>query len=177
MKDRSTGGSGSRSGIPPPTTRRTVGGTSRRAATDTTSVASSRRPSSAGLSAPTAPRTGIKRKERDFDNEDAPTAHRDEPSESADETKIDVFVRCRGRNEQEVRENSGIVVTTDGVSGKTVELSAGPDALSKKSYAFDGAFSPMADQQVIFEHVASPVIDEVSQEYRYLMVQRKLGLE
>ncbi|KAI5927952.1 P-loop containing nucleoside triphosphate hydrolase protein [Camillea tinctor] len=108
----------------------------------------------------TASEVGTKRKERDFDDmaSTAPTTnHRD----SSDETKIDVFVRCRGRNEQEVRENSGVVVTTDGMKGKTVELSMGPNALSKKTYSFDGVFSPTADQQLIFDEVVTPILDEV----------------
>jgi kinesin family protein 11 len=81
--------------------------------------------------------------------------------DSSDETKIDVFVRCRGRNEREVRENSGVVVNTNGVKGTTVELSMGPNALSNKTYSFDRVFSPMADQQMIFDDVVLPVLDEV----------------
>lgn len=90
-----------------------------------------------------------KRKERDFDQD------------GGEETNIHVVVRCRGRNEREVRENSGVVVSTDGVKGKTVELSMGPSALSNKTYHFDKVFSPAADQCMVFDEVVVPILDEV----------------
>ena len=92
----------------------------------------------------------MKRKERDFDIE-----------AGDNETNINVVVRCRGRSDREVRENSGVVVTTDGVRGKTVDLSMGSNALSNKSYHFDKVFSPAADQNMIFEEVVAPILDEV----------------
>jgi kinesin family protein 11 len=92
---------------------------------------------------------GTKRKERDFEND-------------ALETNINVVVRCRGRNEREVRENSGVVLNTDGARGKSVELSMGPSALSNKTYHFDKVFSPAADQSMIYDDVVTPILDEVS---------------
>lgn len=92
---------------------------------------------------------GVKRKERDFDQE---------PGE---ETNINVFVRCRGRNDREVKENSGVVVCTNGIKGNSVELSMGPNALSHKTYQFDRVFSPAADQGMIFDEVVTPILDEV----------------
>lgn len=80
----------------------------------------------------------------------------------AEETNINVVVRCRGRNDREVRENSGVVVSTEGVRGTKVELSMGASALSNKTYQFDRVFSPAADQVMIFEHVVEPMLDEVS---------------
>lgn len=93
------------------------------------------------------PNANGKRKERDFEGEE--------------ETNIHVVVRCRGRNEREVRENSGVVLSTDGVQGKNVELSMGPSALSNKTYHFDKVFSPAADQAMIFDDVVTPLLDEV----------------
>lgn len=91
----------------------------------------------------------LKRKEREYDP-------------SVDEgANINVVVRCRGRNDREVRENSGVVVTTDGLRGKSVELSMGPSALSNKTYTFDHVFSPAADQIMIFDEVVTPILDEV----------------
>lgn len=90
---------------------------------------------------------GAKRKEREFEHEE--------------ETNINVVVRCRGRNDREVRENSGVVVSTEGVKGKKVDLSMGPSALSNKSYQFDRVFSPAADQTMIYEDVVEPILDEV----------------
>ena len=78
-----------------------------------------------------------------------------------EETNINVVVRCRGRSDREVRENSGVVVSTDGIRGKKVELSMGASALSNKSYAFDKVFSPAADQGIVFDEVVSPILDEV----------------
>ena len=96
-----------------------------------------------------APRPSpLKRKERDFDTEGG-------------ETNINVVVRCRGRNDREVRENSGVVVSTTGIKGSTVDLSMGANALSNKTYQFDKVFSPAADQGMIFDEVVSPILDEV----------------
>lgn len=98
---------------------------------------------------PTSRHTGgIKRKERDFDT-------------GGEESNIHVVVRCRGRNDREVRENSGVVVSTDGVKGNNVELSMGLSALSNKTYHFDRVFSPAADQAMIYDEVVTPILDEV----------------
>ena len=95
------------------------------------------------------PLNGTKRKERDFDQD------------AGEETNIHVVVRCRGRSDREVRENSGVVVSTNGVKGKNVELSMGPNALSNKTYHFDKVFSPAADQAIVFDDVMSPILEEM----------------
>jgi kinesin family protein 11 len=92
---------------------------------------------------------GTKRKERDFEHDEE------------HETNINVVVRCRGRNEREVRENSGVVLSTEGVKGKSLELSMGPSALSNKTYYFDKVFSSAADQAMIYDDVVTPILDEV----------------
>ena len=61
-----------------------------------------------------------------------------------------------------MKENSGVVLSTDGVRGKNVELSMGPSALSNKTYHFDKVFSPAADQSMMFDDVVTPILDEVS---------------
>lgn len=96
----------------------------------------------------TATSGGTKRKERDFEHD-------------AQETNINVVVRCRGRNEREVRENSGVVLATEGVRGTSLELSMGPNALSNKTYHFDKVFSSAADQNMVYEDVVTPLLDEV----------------
>lgn len=100
---------------------------------------------------PSAPPTNanLKRKERDFDHD------------ASDATNINVVVRCRGRNEREVRENSGVVLSTTGVKGTAVELSMGPNAISNKTYQFDKVYSPAADQAIIFEDTVSPILSEM----------------
>ncbi|CAI4218514.1 unnamed protein product [Parascedosporium putredinis] len=86
---------------------------------------------------------GSKRKERGYEADGS----------TGEETCINVFVRCRGRNEREVKENSNVVLRTEGVKGKVVELFMGSNALSNKTYNFDGVFSPAADQSIIFDEV------------------------
>ena len=84
---------------------------------------------------------GTKRKDREFE------------VEGIQETNINVVVRCRGRNEREVRESSAVVVSTDAVQGNLVNLSMGPSALSNKSYNFDRVVSPSADQRMVYEEL------------------------
>jgi kinesin family protein 11 len=112
---------------------------------------------SSAISAARAPRSPEKpgaasrRKEKDFDRE------------VSEDTSIHVVVRCRGRSDREVKENNGVVLSTpEGVKGKTLDLSMGPNAVSNKTYAFDKVFSPAADQTTVYEDVVVPVLDEVS---------------
>ncbi|CAG8959136.1 hypothetical protein HYFRA_00012999 [Hymenoscyphus fraxineus] len=92
---------------------------------------------------------GAKRQKMDYDRDD-------------EETNINVVVRCRGRNEREVRENSGVVLSTEGgVKGTSLELSMGPSALSNKTYHFDKVFSSAADQAMIYDDVVTPILDEM----------------
>ena len=106
---------------------------------------------------PTSQYGGTKRKERDYENE------------GEEETNINVVVRCRGRNDREVRENSGVVVFTEGIKGNSVELSMGPSALSNKTYHFDKVFSPAADQGMIFDEVVAPILDEVCKAFSCIL--------
>lgn len=99
--------------------------------------------------------TGTKRKDRDYE------------LDAGEETNINVVVRCRGRNEREVRENSAVVVQTEGVKGKLVELSMGPSALSNKTYNFDRVFSQAADQSMLYDDVVKPILEEVCQTSHY----------
>ncbi|WEW59629.1 Kinesin- motor protein [Emydomyces testavorans] len=92
---------------------------------------------------------GLKRKDREFEHE------------VPGDTNIHVVVRCRGRNDREVKENSGVVVDTEGIKGTTVELSMGPNAMGNKAYNFDKVFSPAADQAIVFEEVVVPILNEM----------------
>jgi kinesin family protein 11 len=139
------------------TARRAIPSSSLHAITATPSSMDNRCAFPADTYLSTASDAGMKRKEQDFEEAASTMKKRD----LGDETKVDVFVRCRGRNEQEVRESSTVAVKTDGVKGKTVELSLGANTLSNKTYSFDKVFSPIADQQMIFDEVVEPVLDEV----------------
>ncbi|KAF3480599.1 kinesin heavy chain isoform 5A [Arthroderma uncinatum] len=94
-----------------------------------------------------------KRKERDFEHN------------VSGDTNIRVIVRCRGRSDREVKENSGVVISTEGVKGTTVEVSMGPNALGNREYQFDKVFSPAADQAIVFEDVVAPVLNEMLSGY------------
>lgn len=132
----------------PPSMRPPLSTTRGRSATPAHDGRTSRAESVASTRTRSSPQSGVKRKERDYEND-------------SEETNINVVVRCRGRNDREVRENSGVVVSTDGIKGKRVNLSMGPNALSNKTYAFDKVFSPAADQSMIFDEVVTPILDEV----------------
>ncbi|CAM1504498.1 Fc.00g020890.m01.CDS01 [Cosmosporella sp. VM-42] len=93
---------------------------------------------------------GTKRKDRDFESDP-----------NAEETNINVVVRCRGRNAREVKENSNVVVKTDAVKGQLVELSMGPSALSNRTYNFDRVFSQAADQNMVFDDTVKPILEEM----------------
>jgi len=149
-------GAGARSSLRPPTrivsTRHGVRHASVALRIDRAGAVS---PAESLMSIATTATSGLKRKDREFDAD-----------EGGEATNINVVVRCRGRNEREVRENSMVVVTADGVKGKQVELSMGPSALSNKTYSFDRVFSQAADQSMIFDDVVKPILDEVSSRYK-----------
>lgn len=97
-----------------------------------------------------------KRKDREFERE------------LNEDTSIHVVVRCRGRSDREIKENNGVVLSTpEGVKGKTLDLSMGPNAVSNKTYAFDKVFSPAADQTAVYEDVVLPVVNEVGEALMY----------
>lgn len=99
----------------------------------------------------------------------------------AEETNINVVVRCRGKSDQEVADASPLVVKTDGALGKAVTIETTPSAAASsssaafttasayagagqpntKTYPFDKVFGPAADQTMIFSEVAEGMLDEV----------------
>ncbi|OAX81066.1 hypothetical protein ACJ72_04597 [Emergomyces africanus] len=133
---------------PPQKTRASV--LSERADSPATALMSSNANTTRSIRSPSVqPTSGLKRKEREF-----------EP-QPAERTNIHVVVRCRGRNDREVKENSGVVVSTPGVKGTSLELSMGPNAMGNKEYHFDKVFSAAADQAVIYEDVVVPILNEM----------------
>jgi len=121
---------------------------SNRATSPAESISSIRNPPPGGSSPPASSRN--KRKARDGDRE------------GSEETNVQVVVRCRGRNEREVKDNSAVILSTPGgLRGKEVALSLGPLALSNKTYQFDRVFGPEADQSMIYDDVVQPIVGEV----------------
>ncbi|KAG5990635.1 hypothetical protein E4U54_004055, partial [Claviceps lovelessii] len=102
--------------------------------------------------------TGSKRKERDYESDVGGSVS---VGVGGEETNITVVVRCRGRSQREIKENSAVVVQADGVKGKAVGLMLGPNALSNKSYIFDRVYSQAADQNMVFDDTVKPILDEM----------------
>lgn len=82
-----------------------------------------------------------------------------------EESHISVYVRCRSRNDREIKENSGVVVSTMGHLGKEVVLQTGPMSVSNKTYTFDRVFGAESDQEMVYDGIASSVLDEMLQGY------------
>lgn len=89
------------------------------------------------------------------------------------ETNIQVVLRCRRRSEREIQENSPIIVTTNGAKGQdiTIETAAPVSSLGvvtlppTRTYHFDMAFGPEADQSMIYHDVVDPMLAEVLNGY------------
>ena len=74
-------------------------------------------------------------------------------------TAIYVTVRRRSRNDREAEEDRAVILRTDGVKGKVVEVSMA--SLPSKNYRFDRVFSSAADQRMVYEDTVLPMVDEV----------------
>lgn len=89
---------------------------------------------------------------------------------SSESENIQVVVRCRGRNAKETSTKSPVVVHVADGEGEEVIVNASDDTgvtaqLNSKAYRFDNVFGPIADQQAIFQRVASPLFDEFLKGY------------
>ncbi|KAJ8654209.1 hypothetical protein O0I10_010157 [Lichtheimia ornata] len=71
-------------------------------------------------------------------------------------TNIQVVLRCRGRNEQEIAANSPVIVEPKSKREVTLRL-----ANKESSYSFDRVFGPEITQQEIYDEVAQPILDEM----------------
>ncbi|CAI7586631.1 unnamed protein product [Penicillium palitans] len=139
-----------RSGLRQPVRRAGSAVPERQPGVSTPSVRSSAMSAARVARSPEKSSAASKRKEKDFERE------------INEDTSIHVVVRCRGRSDREIKENNGVVLSTpEGVKGKTLDLSMGPNAVSNKTYAFDKVFSPAADQTTVYEDVVVPVLDEM----------------
>ncbi|KAJ3411162.1 kinesin motor protein cin8 [Chytridiales sp. JEL 0842] len=90
-------------------------------------------------------------------------------SEQTKETNINVVVRVRPRNQKEVRENSPVVITTNGAKGKELHVKPNVADPTSKTYSFDKVFGPESDQETVFKDVVSPMLDETGTGKTYTM--------
>lgn len=82
-------------------------------------------------------------------------------------SNIQVYVRCRSRNQREIDEKSSVVISTRGHQGKEVIFSSSSSPLSyqKKTYFFDQVFGAESDQELVFNTTAKTYIEEMLQGY------------
>ncbi|ANB13419.1 Kip1p [Sugiyamaella lignohabitans] len=83
-------------------------------------------------------------------------------NDSTEGSNIRVVVRCRGRNDREVRAKSRVVVDTS-ISKTDVAVRIGEDVSSTniKTYSVDHVFGPEVDQVMVFEEVIAPIVDDL----------------
>lgn len=83
------------------------------------------------------------------------------------EANVQVVIRLRPRSKREIGENSSICVTAPGLKSKELHIrTAMTESFhTTKSYTFDNVFGPDSDQEMVFESVAAPIIDEVLEGY------------
>lgn len=84
------------------------------------------------------------------------------------ESAIKVYVRCRGRNEREISENSSSVVSTASeglVRGKDVSIQSRQGSSIYKTYSFDRVFGPESDQEMVYDGIARNSLKEMVEGY------------
>lgn len=85
------------------------------------------------------------------------------------ETHIKVILRCRGRSEREIQENSPTIVQIENAKSKdlTIETSTPVSSLGMvtlpptRTYPFDLVFGSEATQSMIYHDVVGPMLNEV----------------
>ncbi|GMM56772.1 Kip1 protein [Maudiozyma humilis] len=83
-------------------------------------------------------------------------------------TNIQVYVRCRSRNQREIDEKSSVVISTMGPQGKEVILSSGSGGntrIAQKTYSFDQVFGAESDQELVFDVTTKEYIQEMLDGY------------
>lgn len=89
----------------------------------------------------------------------------------AEELNITVAVRCRGRNEREVKAKSSVVVTVPDITGSSeVSINTTGDIgitaqMNSKTYTVDKVFGPSASQVLVFEQIAKPLFRDFMKGY------------
>jgi kinesin family protein 11 len=83
------------------------------------------------------------------------------PRDFGDGSNIRVVVRGRGRNERELKAKSSVVVDTSFESKTEISVRYGDDFSTNKTYTLDRVFGAEADQEMIFDEVVSPIVDDL----------------
>ncbi|PPR08103.1 hypothetical protein CVT24_010564 [Panaeolus cyanescens] len=86
-----------------------------------------------------------------------------------EDTRIQVIIRCRGRSEKEIQENSPGIVQIEGAKAKdlTIETAIPISSLGMvthpptRTYPFDLVFGAEATQSMIYHDVVGPMLKEV----------------
>ncbi|AMD20159.1 HCR009Cp [Eremothecium sinecaudum] len=95
---------------------------------------------------------------------------------SSEELNITVAVRCRGRNEREIKAKSAVVVTVPDVKGSNeVSINTSGDVgiaakMNARTYTVDKVFGPSADQHLIFKDIAEPLFEDFIKGYNCTML-------
>jgi kinesin family member 11 len=96
-----------------------------------------------------------------------------QPRKEDGETNIQVILRCRGRSEREIQENSPSIVQIEAPKGNdlTIETSLPISSLGifnappTRTYPFDLVFGPEATQSMVYHEVVGPMLAEVLMGY------------
>lgn len=97
-------------------------------------------------------------------------------SPEGDELNITVAVRCRGRNEKEIKAKSSVVVNCPDVIGANeVSINTSGDIgitarMNSKTYTVDKVFGPSADQSLVFKEIADPMFHDFIKGYNCTML-------
>ena len=89
------------------------------------------------------------------------------------ENNIQVVIRCRRRSEREVDDASPIIVQTDGAKSQDISIETSVPTSSfgvvtlppTRKYPFDVVFGPEASQELVYDEVVQPMLEEVLQGY------------
>jgi kinesin family protein 11 len=106
-----------------------------------------------------------------LESSDPPFAQRRNKEDG--ETNIQVILRCRGRSEREIQENSPAIVQIEGpkTNSLTIETSLPVSSLGMfnspptRTYPFDLVFGPEATQSMVYHEVVGPMLAEVLMGY------------
>ncbi|QLL35087.1 hypothetical protein HG536_0H04630 [Torulaspora globosa] len=94
-----------------------------------------------------------------------------ESNGAVEELNITVAVRCRGRNEREIKAKSSVVVSVPDVTGSNeVSINTTGDVgiaaqINSKTYTVDEVFGPSANQSLIFHKIAEPLFADFIKGY------------